>query len=208
MLWYGLVMLFVGGTVFSAVVDGRSGIGTTETSAFVGVGYWAVPVHSLSGFVPEVYGELYVEMEEPEELQVGGTEVMTYVAGVYANGHSYWTCETPARTEMPAPCLIVRRTDPVEHAAGEYVYNESASALNEFVGFRIAERDTVIGKLTFPFYMAGAIAKFVGRALIWDWGFLDGNAVYFKWFLLWPLSAAVVFAIVKLLIDAASIFSL
>lgn len=208
MLWYGIVVLFVGGTIFSYVTDGRSGIGSTETRTHVGVGYWAIPVGSLAGFVPEKYGELYVEMDEPGQLSVGGSEVMEYIAGVYVNGHADWSCVTPGNHTLPAPCLIVRRSDPVEHAAGTYIYNENAAALNEFVGFRIAQRDTPFGALTFPFHAAGAIASFVGKVLLWDWQFLEGNAVYLKWFLCWPLSAMLIFAIVKLFIDAASIFSL
>lgn len=207
MLWYGIVMLFVGGTVFSYMVDGRSGIGSTETTAFVGVGYWAIPVASLSGFVPEVYGETHVVLEEKAELSVG-EERMDYVAGVYVNGDSYYTCQSPARLTLPAPCIFVQRTDPAEHSPGTTVQNEAAGALNEFIGFRTAERDTVVGTLTFPFQMVGAIGAFLGKVLLWDWNFLEGNAVYVKWFLLWPLSAMTVFAIIRLLIDAASIFSL
>lgn len=212
MLWYGIVVLFVGGTIFSYVTDGRSGIGSSETRTFVGVGYWAIPVGSLAGFVPEDYGQTYVEMEEPGELSVGGTEIMEYLAGVYVNpasaSDSTWRCATPDGHALPAPCLLVRRSDPVEHPAGTYVYNENAAALNEFVGFRLAQRDTPFGALLFPFHAAGAIGSFVGKVLLWDWQFLEGNAVYFKWFLCWPLSAMLIFAIVKLFIDAASIFSL
>ena len=208
MLWYGIVSLFVAGTVFSYMLDGRSGIGSTETTTAVGVGYWAIPVRSLSGFVPETYGEVFVEMDEPGELVVGGTEKMTYIAGVFAAGHSYWKCQSDALRSLPTPCLIVQRSEPVEHEAGEYVHNENAAALNDFIGFRVAERDTTVGKLTFPFHAAGAIIGFIGKVVIWDWNFLEGNAAYVKWFLLWPLSAMTIFAVIRLLIDAASIFSL
>ena len=206
MLWYGAVMLFVGGTVFSYVVDGRSGVGSTLVTAPVTVDYWVIPVQSLSGFVPEKYGVTYVEMEEPGELIVGGSETMEYIAGVYVNGDSYWSCRTPAGHSAPAPCLFVQRDDPVEHAAGEYVYNENAAALNEFVGFRMAERQEGLGVITLPLQMIGAVGSFVGKVIIWDWTFLEGNAQYFKWFLLWPLSAMLVVAIIRLALDAIGIF--
>lgn len=207
MLWYGVVMLFVGGTIFSYVVDGYSGVGSTRVTAPVDVGYWVIPVETLSGFVPEKYGQTHVEMEAPVTLAVGDTETMEYIAGIYVNGDDYWTCATPEGRKLPAPCLFVHRSEPVVHAVGEYVYNDNAAAINEFIGFRMAEREEGFGAIALPFQMVGAISSFVVKVMIWDWQFLEGNAQYFKWFLLWPLSAMLVVASIRLALDTIGIFS-
>ena len=206
MFWYGLVMLFVGGSFFSYLVDGRSGFGSTLLVESVNKTDTAIAVKSLTGFVPDKYGETTYALDEAQQLMIGGVETAAYQNIVYPNTQSVG-CTTGGRT-IPAPCIYLSRSDAVEHSEGEHAYNANSAALNEFVGFRVGQKSTSFGILTFPFQAAGAIGTFIAKVLLWDWSYLEGNAVYIKWFLLYPLSAAVIVALLKLFTDAASIFSL
>ena len=48
-----------------------------------------MPVRSLSGLAPPSGGTAYVDMEEPDTIDVGGTETMTYTAAIYRNEDAY-----------------------------------------------------------------------------------------------------------------------
>lgn len=105
MLWYALTLLFVGGTIPSNMVEGWSGISSTTTTAAITVNEWVVPVRSLSGLAPPSGGAAYVEMEESDTIDVGGTETMTYTAAIYRNEDAYWTCRTAsAQLWRPRAC--------------------------------------------------------------------------------------------------------
>lgn len=208
MLWYGIICLFVGGTLFSYAADGRSGFGSTVLTASVSATDWAMPVSSLTGFVPDTHGVTHVELDEPGQLEIAGSEMMEYTGGAYAPGEAAWACVDSTGQAQPYPCLIVRRNSPQPHEVGAHVYNENSAAINEFVGFRIGEQETPFGAIAFPFQLAGALADFIGKVVLWDYSFLEGNAVYFKWLICWPLSGMVIIAIIKLLVDASSIFNL
>lgn len=204
MLWYALTALFVGGTILSNMVEGRSGIASTVTTAAITVDEWVVPVRSLSGLAPPSGGASYVEMAEPDTVDVGGTEVMTYTAVIFRNGDSYWSCRTAAGTELRAPCLFVARKDPVEHAAGEYVQSSAAAALQGAVSFSIGSIDGPLGLLAYPIQQGLKIAEWVYRVIGWHYSFLEGPAWYFKAMVLWPLSAATGYALYKITIEIVS----
>lgn len=206
MLWYGIICLWIGGTVFSYVADGRTGLGSTITTTAISPTSWVIPVQSLSGFVPDKYGEDYIELDRPNDLVVGGTEGMKYTAGVWTNRDPLWRCQIAEKVLAPPPCLIVERDEPVAHSVGEHVFNENASALNDFIGFRVGQSDTPLGALTFPFQALGAIGGFLVKVLIWDWTWLEGNMFYFRLFVLIPLNGMVIVAALRLYSEATSLF--
>ena len=218
MLWYALTMLFVGGTILSHSVEERTGIATTQTTAAMTVSEWIVPVRSLSGLAPpKPSGESYVVLDEPDTVDVGGTEVMEYSAAVFSNveydpfgdlvaGDSYYTCRMAEGDEysaqvLPAPCIFVTRTDPVEHAAGEYVQSGAAATLQGAIAFSTASLDSPVGLLTYPIQQGMRVIEFGVKVATWNYSFLEGDAVYFKMLVLWPLSTVTAYSLFRITLD-------
>ena len=201
MLWYGIVMLFVGGTIFSYAADGRTGIGSTSAQTYIQAEDWMASVHSLDGFAPVASGAGRMEMDEPGRVVIGG-ESAEFTAVIYTNGATADAkCRRANSYEIAAPCLILRRDKPEKHARGTPIFNENAAALDKFLRFRIADRNTALGVIAFPFAAVGAMTEFVAKFLLWDYTFFEGNALYFKWFFCWPLSAMLIIALLRIFMD-------
>ena len=192
MLWYGIMFLFVTGSMFSFLLDGRSGVAaTTLTAAITDVSDY-IPISSSSGFASSDT-RVFIEDEE-----------ISYDS-IYTTTDSYCSAQ---------PCLVVssggrgyNETEASSHSSGIKVLSETAGLINQGITFRVGNVDTLWGKITFPFQGIGALAKFVAKAIIWDYSFLEGNAIYFKLVLLYPLSMLMVVALVRLFVDAASRFT-
>tara|TARA_Y100000310_G_C20407357_1_gene680285 strand:+ start:97 stop:675 length:579 start_codon:yes stop_codon:yes gene_type:complete len=191
MLWYGIMFLFVTGSMFSFLIDGRSGIAATTLSAAVNTADLYLPITSSNGFASSDT-RVFIEDEE-----IAYDSIQTTIDGNCA----------------AQPCLVVSSsgrgyndTEAASHASGIKVLSETAGLVNQGISFRVGNVDTTWGKLTFPFQAISALAKFVGKAILWDYSFLEGNAIYFKLVLLYPLSMMMVIALLRIFTDAASRF--
>lgn len=142
-----------------------------------------------------------MEMEEPDTIDVGGTETMTYTAAIYRNEDAYWTCRTSGGAALVAPCLFVARTDPVAHSAGGYVHSAAAATLQGAVSFSSGSIDSPFGLLTYPVQQGKKVLEFGYKIIGWHYSFLEGNAWYFNAFALWPLSAVTGFALLKITLE-------
>ena len=91
------------------------------------------------------------------------------------------------------------------HPRGSAVQSQAASDLERIIKFDIGEADNPIGAIALPFQVAGALIKFVIKALAWDYQFLQGDFGFlFKLIFLYPMSAVVVIFFIRLFIDAFS----
>jgi hypothetical protein len=193
MLWYGIMFLFVTGSMFSFLMDGQSGIYSTRiNSSFVTATTRYIPIVSTNGF-PASDSRVFIEDEE-----IAYDAINTTPGGCPG---------------MNPPCLDTgtdgrgyNGTEATAHPVGTKVLSETAGLINQGISFRVGDVDTTWGKVTFPFQAVGALAKFVGKAILWDYSFLEGNAIYFKLVLLYPLSMMMIIALLRIFVDAASRF--
>lgn len=190
MFWYGISMLFILFTLFAHLIEGESGIGSARTTHPVAVSDTVIHVSSLSGFPNRM-----------ASARVGGEDISYAGTG---------TSASDGCTEEP-PCLLMvsRGTAAAAHAEGTPVLTEAAADLNSVAAFRIGEVDSIWGTLTYPFQLAGVFGRFVAKTVVWDYDFLEGGlGLWVKIIILYPLSAATVFALLRLFVDAASILGL
>jgi len=190
-LWYGVGFIFVLGNIFSLLLEGSSGIAATQLNGAITATTLVIPVDSVNGFLSSDTRVLI----EDEEMQYDS--VQTTSGG---------GCAT-------APCLILsdaeqdrglNGTTAVAHADNVKVLSEAAGLLNQVVGFQIGNVDSVLGVIKAPFQLVFALSKFAAKAVMWDYSFLEGNAVYIKFTVLYPLSMAFVVSMISLLREGFS----
>ncbi len=186
MMIAGITFLFITGNLFSFMIEGSSGLAVTSLSAGITSSALFIPIENSNGF-----------QSSDSRIFVGSEEV------AYS---SIQTTNDGNCTGDVNPCLVVdsgsrgiNGSGATKHNAGTRVYSESAGLLNTVVGFRMQEfasLNTVEKVLRAPIFFIGAIANFAAKVVLWDYSFLEGNAVYIKYTLLYPLSVAFVFAFI------------
>ncbi len=191
MLWYGVLFLFVTGNMFSFMLDSSSGITATTLTASVTAADRYLPIANASGFLASDV-RVFLEDEEVSYDSIISTATAD--------------CSSPPCLDTGTAGRGTNDTDAAGHDSGTKVLSETAGLVNKAVSLRVGNLDTTVGKLTFPFLAVGAIAKFVGKAVMWDYSFLEGNAVYVKYVLLYPLSFLMVMGLLRVFTDAASRF--
>ncbi len=182
-IFTGMMMLYVMAQIFSFLMEGQSGLATTQLTASISENERYVPIASAAGFL-DSDTRVFIQDEEIE----------------------YFTVQTSATSTCTAPpCLDTQTTgrgfndtDAKAHASGAKVFNVTSGLINQAVGFRVGNTDTIVGKISFPFLAGWALIKFVGSAVMWDYQFLDGNGVYFK-YLMYAFSFAMVIRVIMVL---------
>ena len=189
-LWYGVGFIFVLGNIFSMMLEGSSGIASTRLNGAITAVTLTIPIDSANGFL-SADTRVFIENEEMQYDSIQTT--------------SGGGCAV-------APCLILsgvedrglNGTDASAHADDIKVLSEAAGLLNQVVGFQVGEVDSVVGAIKAPFQMIFAVSKFAAKAVMWDYSFLEGNGVFIKYTVLYPLSLAFVVAMISLLREAFS----
>ena len=184
MLWYGVGLLFVVFHIFSFLLEGESGIATTSLTATVTETERFLPIASADGFLP-ADDRVFIQDEEIEYFSIATTATST--------------CTLPPCMDTQTTGRGFNDTAAASHVNGTRVMNVTSGLLNQAIAFRVGNTDTIVGKITFPFMAGFALIKFFGRALIWDYQWMDGNAVYFKYILFYPLSIMVIVGLIRLL---------
>jgi hypothetical protein len=179
-LFMFFVFTFVSLTVLSAIVDGHTGLETTELTAGITKTSTTVNVKTTDPF--SSHGQLLI-----------GSEVICYT------GKNSVQFTGVTRGE---DCR--RHSEAQAFPAGQLVMVEGAGLVNQLVGFDIltAFGDGGFTGLVFGGWNVIANAPgflmAVARMLIWDYSFLDGSFVYIKYLVLYPLSAGMVLSFVRL----------
>ncbi len=156
-----MLMIWVFGQSFSWMLDGESGIAATVLSASLVKSATTATVTSTTGF-PSA-GRLFVNNEEIEYTGTTSTTFTGLTRGV--NG-----------------------TSDVSHASGSQALTEVSDAINRGAGFQVAKTQGAIGTLKFAVEQAGVLVSTVWKILAWDYSWLEGNALWIKYYLLYPLS--------------------
>jgi len=81
---------------------------------------------------------------------------------------------------------------------GAYLGPSEANLVEELLGFNVAKMS--VGQLILgaPIWGTKALSSALPKLLLWDYSFLEGELSAIKYFLLYPLSVAVVVALIMM----------
>lgn len=183
--WIFIIFMFVGGSILSFTLDGNSGLATSSLTAALTKSTTNIPIADTSGFPTS--GGVIIDDEE-----------FTYIS-----------IQTTATASCPVPsCLVVATrgnvngTKATAHGSGARVYSRLAGLTNIAGGFRVSAFQDLGSVLDIPEAVGqviGAIGSFVAKAIMWDYSFLEGNMVFMKFMLLYPLSGGFVIGVIQLI---------
>lgn len=94
-----------------------------------------------------------------------------------------------------------RNTDAEAHSVGKRVYNDTTGMINRVVGFNIIEtlaNDGFISGSIKLIASIGTVARSIAQMVIWDYSFLEGSLVWFKYIVLYPISAGLIIVLFQL----------
>jgi hypothetical protein len=82
------------------------------------------------------------------------------------------------------------------HSAGAKVMNDEASVLNLMIGYNIMGTKTELGLLDAPKMVTAIFTRALPKIMMWDYSYLQGDLVYLKYALLYPLSIGFLIAFI------------
>jgi hypothetical protein len=169
-IYFVMIFLFVFGQIGSAMMEGTSGIATTRLDgAITESEVTTVMVGNTAGFYSAATTGLNVIFIDGEQIAYSGLTGTTFT--------------TLARG--------VGGTTPAAHSDNAIVYSSTPGHLNKLLGFQVAETDTIFGKFNVLIQLGGAIIGSLPAILTWDYAWMTGNGIWFRYFG-WCLSAIVV----------------
>ena len=189
---------FICGTIISFSMEGGSGIAGTTLSDSITKDQTTVPVVSVTGFLT-VGDRLNIEKESIMYGSVQST-------GMF----SIYTCPCLKDVVRGADDYTGEDTKNVSHigpgagspgtpsSKGTKVFNRGSSIVNQAIGFNVGEASSTLGKVTTGLKIPGALIKLVVKLVAWDFAFLEGNYVYFKYIFLYPISAGFVWTVISM----------
>ena len=176
-----LLFIFITGTVLSFASEGIFALVTTVLVADVTESDTTIPAGTITGFIDNHFIILENEI-------IGYTGRTT-------------TCPAPF-TASPTCFTDVTRGDQetkaVPHLANTRLYNQTTGLINQMVGFNIVEQISTVGVFRTVFALSGALANSLAKILLWDFSYLEGQFVIFKYIILYPISVGVVWTILIL----------
>lgn len=184
MLMMFATFIFIGGNIFSMAMEGEQAFVSTKLNGAITSTALFIQIDSADGLPTSV-----------ERGFIGDEEIR-------------WdSIQTSNDANCAAqPCLVLtsddrglQGTDADSHPDDTRVYTESAGLLNQAVAFKVGNTDSVVGKIAIPFQATWSLVKFFAKMLMWDWSFWEGDAFWFKLFLLYPISGAVMLGLLALL---------
>mgnify|MGYP001604645431 CR=1 FL=1 len=162
------VFVWIAGQVLSMAMSGRSGLATTSLTANLSATATSMTVQGTDGFLDADY--VIIENERIRYTNRGSTTFTGLTRGSYDSTAS-------------------------AHASTTVVYNETTGLVNQLVGFNIVQtfaNDGFFKGVAKFFTSFDNLAVSVANMLAWNYAFLEGNAVYLKYFLFYPISAAMI----------------
>jgi len=178
-LFMFFVFAFLGASILSAIVEGHTGLATTELTAQLGETDTSMTVHSTQGFASS--GVIQVG---DETICFTGT-TSTTLTGLTRGGN----CR--------------KHSEVAVHASGDRIYSEAPGVINTLVGFDIASAFSDGGVVGF---FKGVVTSFknlpgfiqaIANMLMWDYSFLTGPYIYIR-YIMYVFSAGLVLAGVRM----------
>ena len=180
------VFTFIAGSIIGLAFEGANGISSTRLTANITATDTTIPVGSVSGFLGSDYLNIRNETLSYSGRQVSGTvdsKTCPCITGVQ-RGQDDYTGESTEAKAHPGPDLT---KSPARH--GATVMNTSSSLINNAVGFNIAQQMSTAGAWKTVIASPYTLMKTVVKLVAWDFAFLEGKYVFFKYLILYPISA-------------------
>ncbi len=171
------VVVFLAGTFLSFTLEGRTGYATAQLTASLSETATTMTVNSTTGFSTSDFVII-----EKEDIGYTGTTATTFT-GLTRGFHN---------------------TKASGHQSDTRVYSEGSGFIDKAIGFDVAEAFSdggLLGVLKGTVKTVAQLPDFLrllARIVIWDYSYLEDSAVYVKYFLLYPLSAGLVFGFFRL----------
>ena len=168
------LLCFISMQILSLFIEGEVGLATTQLTAPLSASTTIVSVQGTEGFL--------------------GSDFIT----IDSEDICYATRGATSFSDLTRGC---RNTDAEAHSAGKRVYNDTTGMINRMVGFNILETLSNDGFFTGSIKLIGSLptlARSIGQMAIWDYSFLEGSLVWFKYTILFPLSAGLIISLYQL----------
>ena len=176
-----LLFIFTVGTILSFASEGVFALVTTVLTADIDGSDTTIPVGTVTGYIDNHFIIIQNEI-------IGYTGRTT-------------TCPEPF-TASPACFTGATRGDqtttPASYVTNQRVYNQTTGLINQMVGFNIAEQVTTVGIFRTAFSLPQALVSAISKTLLWDFSYLEGDFVIFKYIILYPISMGVVWTMLVL----------
>ncbi len=163
-------MLFVFGTIISVSLEGAQPVLATTLSASVTDSSTVIPVTSITGFQdPSRIADL-----TSAEIVIGNETIS------YSETRTTPNCPAPFAS-APACFIVASRGfigDASQHDSGRLVQTAAGGYINQALDYKLiesADDDLGIGFFQIPNINPFALVGFLGKAIAWDYFFLDGN---------------------------------
>lgn len=173
-----VLFIFTVGTILSFASEGTFALVTTVVAADVDDDDTTIPAGTVTGFIDNHF--IIIE-----------NEVIGYTGRTT-------TCPAPF-TAAPACFTGVTRGDQqttaVPHLLNTRLYNQTTGLINQMIGFNIVEQITTVGVFRTAFQLPLALVNGLAKALLWDFSYLEGDFVLFKYIILYPISLGVLWTI-------------
>ena len=199
------VFTFIAGSMIGLTFEGANGMSVNRVTQQVLADDLVIPVGGVDGFLSadflRIGDESLYYTSKTSSGTIDGKTCPCFgdgTAGGLTRGAEDPTTGEPteaANHTGPFPSL-----KPPRHGAS--VYNSSSSVVNQAVGFNFAEQmgtSGALGVITLPLTFGKVVAKLIA----WDFAFLDGKFVFFKYLILYPISAGFVWTMWTMLSGTA-----
>lgn len=168
------LICFISMQIMSLFLEGEVGLATTVLTVPLSDSSTTVTVQGTAGFM------------DADFITIDAEDIC------------YTTRGSTSFTGLTRGC---RDTDREAHSVGKRVYNDSTGMINRMVGFNVLDTLTNDGFISGSFKLITSIptiARSFLQLALWDYSFLEGNLVWFKYMVLFPLSAGLVITLFQL----------
>ncbi len=159
--------VYLSGIGVSFILDGSTGPAATELTVAASTTATILTVHSTGNFLAD-------------DFLVIGDEQICYTGKT-----------TTVFSGLTRGC---NNTSIKAHSAGTRVFNEPAGMMNLLIGFdliqTLTEGNVIIGMFRAAWQLPGVVQHVFTKLVLWDFAYLEGNAVYMKYYFLYPISFA------------------
>lgn len=171
--------LFISFTLISFILEEEQGLAATRLTIAVDDNDTTFTVSDARGFFPI-------------DFLLVGSEIVCYTA------HTDTTF-----TGLTRGC---KGTDASPHAVNTKVFNQATGAINQLVGFNIAETLSSSGIIRSIITVPPMLGRAIPQLVMWNYSYLEGDVfgfplVYLKYIIFYPISAGFLLAFVTMMLQ-------
>jgi len=176
------ISVFVMGNLIGIAGEGHQAIRTSSLQDDMTIASTTIPVLSVVGFL------------NSDKVLIDD-EIMEYTAKTT-------TCPAPFTAEPACFTGVTRGADGTTakaHDSGSRVYNEVTGMFNELLGFNVATSISTAGTVRTVIQNPLALPNALGKMVMWNYSFLEGEYVLIKYIVCYPFSIGFVWSLWTLL---------